>query len=85
MSRRCFHDDWARIFDKLRENNEYVASYNPFHADKALVFLRNTKQARLLYGNKGWLTVGTFYVKFEQWDPEMHATPKLIPSYDGWV
>lgn len=29
--------------------------------------------------------MGNFYVKFERWDPEIHAVPKLVPSYGGWV
>lgn len=85
LSRRFFHDDWASIINKMKELNDYVASYNPFHADKALVYMPNEEQAKLLCMNKGWVTIGGYYVKFEQWSTDKHATPKLTPSYGGWV
>lgn len=67
------------------EVNKNDSSYSPFHADKAILYLQNPDYSHLLFKNKGWVTVGNFYVKFERWDFEMHAAPKLVPSYGGWV
>ncbi|KAA0060161.1 hypothetical protein E6C27_scaffold542G00270 [Cucumis melo var. makuwa] len=39
----------------------------------------------MLCKNKGWNIVGPYYDKFEMWSKVLHADPKLIPSYDGWI
>ncbi|TYK04254.1 mitotic spindle checkpoint protein mad1 [Cucumis melo var. makuwa] len=39
----------------------------------------------MLCKNKGWNIVGPYYDKFEMWSKVLHADPKLIPSYGGWI
>ncbi|KAA0040039.1 hypothetical protein E6C27_scaffold366G00060 [Cucumis melo var. makuwa] len=85
LTRRYFHDDWERIVEKLNEQLDTTVRYKPFHADKALIYFKNEEQAKLLCKNKGWTTVGRFYVKFEEWSQKTHASPKVIPSYGGWI
>ncbi|KAA0044557.1 hypothetical protein E6C27_scaffold46G003060 [Cucumis melo var. makuwa] len=88
LSRRCFHDDWDKIIDRLREQTDKKDScfrYVPFHADKALLFIKDKDLAKLLCKNNGWTTVGPFYVKFEKWSKSAHADTKVIPSYGGWT
>uniref|UniRef100_A0A9I9CCC9 DUF4283 domain-containing protein n=1 Tax=Cucumis melo TaxID=3656 RepID=A0A9I9CCC9_CUCME len=88
LSRRCFHDDWDKIIDRLREQTDKKDScfrYVPFHADKALLFIKDKDLAKLLCKNNGWTTVGPFYVKFEKWSKSVHADTKVIPSYGGWT
>lgn len=85
LSRRCFHDDWIKIMEQLRTSNESIDAFNPFHADKALITVWDTDQASLLCKNRDWVTVGQFTVKFEKWSKKEHSTPKLIPSYGGWL
>ncbi|TYK24535.1 hypothetical protein E5676_scaffold266G00770 [Cucumis melo var. makuwa] len=85
LTRRFFHDDWERIVEKLNEQLDTTVRYKPFHADKALIYFKNEEQAKLLCKNKGWTTVGRFYVKFEEWSQKTHASPKVIPSYGGWI
>ncbi|TYK18363.1 hypothetical protein E5676_scaffold456G00820 [Cucumis melo var. makuwa] len=80
LSRRCFHDDWAKIIDRLREQTDKKDScfrYVPFHADKALLFIKDKDLAKLLCKNNGWTTVGPFYVKFEKWSKSVHADTKV--------
>lgn len=61
-------------------------SYKPFHSDKVLVQFQDPEIAKLiLCKNKGWSTVGNFFVKFEIWSPLSHARPRLVPSYGGWT
>lgn len=71
--------------ESLRESNDSIDAFNPFHADKALINVRDADKARLLCKNKGWVTVGTFTVKFEEWSYAKHSTPRLIPSYGSWL
>ena len=85
FTHQCFHDDWTRILEALRSLNEDIDSFNPFHADKAIITIRDSEQARLICLNKGWVTVGDFTMKFEKWSPLLHASPKVIPSYGGWL
>ncbi|TYK29576.1 hypothetical protein E5676_scaffold655G001820 [Cucumis melo var. makuwa] len=88
LKRRCFHDDWAKIIDRLRDQTDKKDScfrYIPFHADKALLFIKDKELAKLLCKNIGWTTVGPFYVKFEKWSKNAHADTKVIPSYGGWT
>ncbi|KAA0039949.1 hypothetical protein E5676_scaffold266G00990 [Cucumis melo var. makuwa] len=88
LSRRCFHDDWAKIIDRLKDQTDKKDScfrYIPFHADKALLFIKDKELANLLCKNIGWTTVGPFYVKFEKWSKNAHADTKVIPSYGGWT
>lgn len=35
--------------------------------------------------NKGWVTVGPYYVRFEKWNNDLHSMPKFIASYGGWL
>ncbi|KAA0051807.1 hypothetical protein E5676_scaffold609G00990 [Cucumis melo var. makuwa] len=85
LTRRYFHDDWENIVEKLKEQLDTTVSYKPFHADKALIFFKDIEQANLICKNKGWTTVGHFYVKFEEWNQKAHASPKVVPSYGGWI
>uniref|UniRef100_A0A9I9CJ01 DUF4283 domain-containing protein n=1 Tax=Cucumis melo TaxID=3656 RepID=A0A9I9CJ01_CUCME len=85
LTRRFFHDDWEKIVEKLNEQLDTTVRYKPFHADKALICFKNEEQANLICKNKGWTTVGRFYVKFEEWNQKAHASPKVIPSYGGWI
>lgn len=82
---RCFHDDCVRIIETLREWNDVIDYFHLFHADKAILTIRDTKQACPLCLNDDWVTVGTFTVKFKNWSPQEHAKPKFIPSYGGWL
>ncbi|KAA0040719.1 hypothetical protein E5676_scaffold189G00100 [Cucumis melo var. makuwa] len=87
IRRRLFHDDWSCIMFTLKKQTEIEFSYEPFHANKAILtpFEDN---ANLLCSNKsinGWTTVGNSQVKFERWDTKKHACQTLIPSYGGWV
>ncbi|KAA0067710.1 hypothetical protein E6C27_scaffold352G00160 [Cucumis melo var. makuwa] len=59
--------------------------YKPFHVDKALICFKDIEQANLICKNKGWTIVGRFYVKFEEWNQKDHASPKVVPSYGGWI
>lgn len=85
LTRRCLHDDWHKIIQKLGEQLDVVITYKPFHARKALLILKQDDQPSLLCQNKEWSTVGKFYVKFERWNQAIHAAPKLLPSYGGWM
>ncbi|KAA0044333.1 hypothetical protein E6C27_scaffold46G00570 [Cucumis melo var. makuwa] len=85
LTRRFFHDDWEKIVEKLNEQLDTTVRYKPFHTDKALICFKNVEQANLICKNKGWTTVGRFYVKFEEWNQKAHASPKVIPSYGGWI
>uniref|UniRef100_A0A9I9EB69 DUF4283 domain-containing protein n=1 Tax=Cucumis melo TaxID=3656 RepID=A0A9I9EB69_CUCME len=85
LTRRFFHDDWEKIVEKLNEQLDTTVRYKPFHADKALICFKNVEQANLICKNKGWTTVGRFYVKFEEWNQKAHALSKVIPSYEGWI
>lgn len=67
LTRRNFHDDWDKIVDRLREQTESEVQLKPFHAEKALLFFKDPTLAKMLCKNKGWSTVDTFYVKFDQW------------------
>ena len=80
MTRRYFHDDWKKIIDKLKEQLDISVSFKPFHAEKALIIFEEKRQATL-QKQRGWTTVGNFYVKFEEWNLKTHATPRLLPSY----
>nr|ADN33672.1 hypothetical protein [Cucumis melo subsp. melo] len=85
LTRRYFHDDWEKIVEKLNEQLDTTVSYKPFHANKALICFKDFEQANLICKNKGWTTVGRFYVKFEEWNQKDHASPKFVPSYGGWI
>ncbi|TYK05762.1 cleavage and polyadenylation specificity factor subunit 1 [Cucumis melo var. makuwa] len=85
LTRRYFHDDWEKIVEKLKDQLDHPISYKPFHADKALIFFKDKEQANLICKNKGWTTVGWFYVKFEEWNQKAHASSKVVPSYGGWI
>lgn len=69
----------------LREQLDSPFTYKPFHAEKALVFFEDRNQTKLICKNRGWTTMGRFYVKFEKWNQEKYVTPKLVSSYGGWI
>ncbi|KGN51135.1 hypothetical protein Csa_009125 [Cucumis sativus] len=86
ITKRCFHDDWKKIMEKLQEQLDHLnITYKLFHAEKAMVFLEEKNMVNLLCKNRGWTTIGKFYVKFEAWNISKHATPKVLSSYVGWV
>lgn len=69
----------------LKKQTEEAFTYIAFHAEKALVNFKSIILANLLCQNKGWSTIGKYFVRFEKWSHDIHATPKLIPSYGGWT
>uniref|UniRef100_A0A9I9CIB0 DUF4283 domain-containing protein n=1 Tax=Cucumis melo TaxID=3656 RepID=A0A9I9CIB0_CUCME len=81
--RRFFHDDWQKIMHNLKKQTEEDFTYTAFHAENALVNFKSLVPANLLYQNRGWSIVGKYFVRFEKWSYDTHATPKLIPSYEG--
>lgn len=83
--RRCFHDNWFKIFATLREHMESDFTYKAFQAEMVFLFFEDKKQGKIVCKIKGWVTVGQYYVKFEKWMASILATPKMIPSYDGWT
>ena len=85
ITRRYFHDDWRKILTKLQEQLDFNITYKPFHTEKAAVSIEDKNLVNLLCKNRGWTTVGKYYVKFEAWNIVKHASPKLLPSYGGWV
>lgn len=85
LTRRYFHNDWRKIIVKLKEQLDTNLSYQPFHADKALIFIKDKSLVRLLCKNRGWSTVGNVDVKFEEWNHAIHAMPRLMSSYGGWT
>ncbi|KAA0068029.1 hypothetical protein E5676_scaffold411G00200 [Cucumis melo var. makuwa] len=85
LSRRYFRNDWKKVMDKLKEQLDTPFTCKPFHAKKGLMIFEDKNHAKLLCKNRGWTTVGRFYVKFEEWNQGKHAIPKLVSSYGGWV
>uniref|UniRef100_A0A9I9D6L4 DUF4283 domain-containing protein n=1 Tax=Cucumis melo TaxID=3656 RepID=A0A9I9D6L4_CUCME len=85
LTRRCLHDDWHKIAQKISKQMDVDLTYKPFHAEKALLVLKDEDQASLLCQNKDWCTVEKYYVKFEKWNQKAHAAPKLLSSYEGWM
>lgn len=82
-----FHDVWNKIMVALKKQTEFEFSFKPIHVDKAIINL-SPENAKLLCSNKcpqGWSTVGNFYVRFEEWSSELHATHSLISCYGGWL
>ena len=73
LTRRYFNNDWKKIVEKLKEQLDLPISYKPFHANKALILFEDKEKANLICKNKGWTTVGRFYVKFEEWNQKAHA------------
>lgn len=78
VTRRFFHDDWNKILSNQWEQLNEGFSYKPFHSDKVLVHFQEPDTAKLLCRNKGWSTVGNFFVKFEMWSPSSHAGRRLL-------
>ncbi|KGN47664.1 hypothetical protein Csa_018285 [Cucumis sativus] len=70
---------------KLKEQTNWSFTYKSFHAEKALVSFENKYQATIMCKNRGWNPVDKFYIKFEEWNTMKHGSPKLVPSYGGWV
>lgn len=60
-------------------------TYKAFQAEMVFLFFEDKKQGKIVCKIKGWVTVGQYYVKFEKWMASILATPKMIPSYDGWT
>lgn len=85
LTRHRVHDDWVKIMESLRDSNDVIDAFNPFHANKVLISVREKVQARLLCLNKRWVTIGPFIVKFKKWSSQLHAHSKLVPSYGGWL
>lgn len=69
--------------NNLKKQLEVDFSYTPFHSKKDIVFFKDSEPTKLLCKNKGWSTVGNYFVRFEIWSRFTHETPKLIPSYGG--
>ncbi|KAA0035766.1 hypothetical protein E6C27_scaffold403G00440 [Cucumis melo var. makuwa] len=85
ITRRLFHDDWKVIMNSLKKQTKTSFTYNPFHAEKALIIFSEHQNAKSLCSNTRWTTISKFQVKFEFWSIEKHAGQKLIPSYGGWM
>lgn len=85
IMRRDFHDDWSRILNFVKEQMESSFIINPFQADKVLLKYPSKEMACLLLSNKAWVTFGPLTVKLEAWNPVLHATTLLFPSYGNWV
>uniref|UniRef100_A0A0A0K120 DUF4283 domain-containing protein n=1 Tax=Cucumis sativus TaxID=3659 RepID=A0A0A0K120_CUCSA len=83
ITRRYFHDDWKKIMAKLQEQLDLNITYKPFHAEKVAVTIEDKNLVNLLCKNRGWTTVGKYYVKFEASNIAKHASPKCLPSYGG--
>lgn len=85
LTRRYIHYDWVKIMEALKELNNSIASWNPFQVDKAILHIKNLEQARLLYLNKGCVTINPYYVWFETWNIELHTSSRFISSYGDWL
>lgn len=49
------HDDWEKIIEKLKGQTKTHLTFQPFHVEKTLIFLKDKEQARLLCSsNKDW-------------------------------
>ncbi|CAK9313502.1 unnamed protein product [Citrullus colocynthis] len=57
LTQRCLYDDRVRIIKALRESNEAIDYFHPFHADKAVLTIKDLEQARLLCLNRRWVTI----------------------------
>ncbi|TYK01411.1 hypothetical protein E5676_scaffold29G001110 [Cucumis melo var. makuwa] len=75
----------SKIMHNLKKKTEEDFTYTTFHVEKTLVNFKSIVPANLLCQNKGWSTVGKYFVRFEKWSHDTHATLKLIPSYGGWT
>ncbi|KAA0040549.1 hypothetical protein E5676_scaffold98G00410 [Cucumis melo var. makuwa] len=78
----------ARVFHPGQSSKEaYYSSTSDSMSDyknkRTYVEIRN-KQGFSAAATKIGI-VGKFYVKFEKWTEEIHAYPKLVPSYGGWT